>query len=181
MPTYKDRLRGVSLSVAYAEAAAIAPVTRAMLWTYELWHPSLAEPIRFVDDIVDFSGILEDAAPRDAADLVEFIACRLTINRPEESDTAATPEVSLSREGVSGIVKQALDAARGSLIPWTLIERVYASDDPSGPAKLPVATYLLNKGTLSGTLASFSASFGDPGNVSIPRLTFRRSEYPGLA
>jgi hypothetical protein len=181
MPTYLPPLRGVSYSHAYAEASAIAPITRAMLWAYELWHPTLAAPIYFVDDRADLVATIEAGAPRGAGTSPTFVACPLSIGRPEESDGAASPEVNLSREGVSGLLKQAFDAARGSLVPWVLIERLYASDDTSGPAKLPVLTYQLNGSDITGAVATIRASFADPANVSIPRLTFRRAEYPGLA
>ena len=103
------------------------------------------------------------------------------MQRPEESDAAASPEVTLSREGISGLLADAFAAARGSLVPWELVERCYASDDTSAPAKLPVLTYHLSSVTLSGAAASVTASFADFGNVSVPRLTFRRAEYSGLA
>lgn len=181
MPTYRPALRGVSYSEAYAEAAAIAPIVRAMLFTYELWHPSLDAPIYFVDDKADLTATIEDAADRNAGTEQTFISVPLSIERPEESDTAATPEVTLSREGISGLLKQAFDAARGSLVPWILIERLYASDDTGGPAKLPVLNYTITQSEISGTAANIRASFSDPANVSIPRLTFRRAEYSGLA
>jgi hypothetical protein len=152
-----------------------------MLWAYELWHPSLATPIYFVDDKADLTAKIEAGADRNAGTSQTFISVPLSVERPEESDTAATPEVTLSREGISGLLKQAFDAARGSLVPWILIERLYASDDTTGPAKLPVLTYMISQADMSGNGASIRASFADPANVSIPRLTFRRAEYSGLA
>lgn len=181
MPTYNPVLRGVAMSVAYAEAAAVAPIQRAMLWAYELWHPSLAEPIYFVDDRADLEATIEASAARNASTVQTFIACPLDVQRPEESDAAASPEVTLTREGISGLLADAFAAARGSLVPWELVERCYASDDTAAPAKLPVLTYHLSSVTLSGAAASVTASFSDFGNVSVPRLTFRRAEYSGLA
>ena len=66
MPTYNPVLRGVAMSVAYAEAAAVAPIQRAMLWAYELWHPTLAEPIYFVNDRADLAATIEAGAARNA-------------------------------------------------------------------------------------------------------------------
>ena len=181
MPTYRTALRGVSFSQAYAEAIAIAPIQRAMLYAYELYHPLLTAPIRFVNDRADLTATLEASAPRNASTAVTFAACLLDIGRPEESDTAASPEVTLAREGISGILSAALAQARGSLVPWVLIERVFASDDLSAPHQLPVLTYQPSSADITGMAASLRASFADPANVSIPRLTFRRTEYPGLA
>ena len=173
--------RGVTLTQALQEAAAIAPIDRAMLLCYELWHPSLAEPIRFVDDNAPLLATLEADAPRDAGAEVEFIACPVSLQRPEESDSAASPTVSLSRPDVGGILKGALDAARGSLEPWSIIERLYASDDTSTPAKLPPMSFELTSADISGAAAKITAMFDDDSNVSVPRITFRRDQYPGLA
>jgi hypothetical protein len=179
MPTYQPARNGVSLSDAFAEAAAVAPIQRVMLWCYELRHPSLAEPARFVNDKNSLLATLESDAPANPGEQVEFLACLLDAERPEESDSAASPEITLTREGVSGILAQAFRAGRGSLEPWELTERVYASDDTSAPAKLPVATYILSANEIGPLTASLKANFADPANISIPRLTFRREQYFG--
>lgn len=172
--------RGVTLSEAWQEAAAIAPVGRAILAAYELWHPSLAEPIRFLNDTEDLVATLEADAPRDAGVAVTFIACPVSMKRPEESDTASSPSLELSRPDVAGIMNQALKAAAGSLVPWTLIEREFASDDTSGPARLPPLSMELTSVTMSEAELSIAAQYDDDFNLAIPRLTFKRSEYPGL-
>jgi len=172
--------RGVTLSEALQEAAAIAPITRAMLYAYELWHPTLSEPVRFVNDVEPLVATLEADAPRDPSTSVEFLACPLTLERPEESDSAATPTIALSRPDVAGLLKPLFDAARGSLESWTLIERVYASDDTSGPAMLPTLSFELSAQDTAGAQGKLSANFDDDANVAVPRITFKREEYPGL-
>jgi hypothetical protein len=99
---------------------------------------------------------------------------------PEESDTAAAPEVTLSIGNVSGLMSEALRAARDSLVPWELTERVYASDDLSAPAMLPVLTLEVSRASIAGPLLKLTASYGDHTNVAVPRLTFKLTEYPGL-
>lgn len=180
MPTFTGTYKAVRQSDAYKQAAAIAPVYRAMLFAYELWHPTLAAPVYFVNDDVDMTATIESTASRNAGTAQVFIGVRLAMQRPEESDSAGSPQVSLSREGISGVLASALATARGSLIPWELVERVYASDDLTGPAKLPVATYFLSAANLSAGGASVTAAYADPANVSVPRLTFRRESYPTL-
>lgn len=179
MPDYQPAEHGVSMSYAQMEAAAIAPVTRAMLNTFELYHP-LSGRHRFCNDNQSFFGVLEDAAPEDAGELVEFLAAPLTINEPDESDSAASPEISLSLDGVAGAMAARLELTRESLVPWVLTERVYASDDNTGPAILPPTELELSSVGIKGSAVILKANFGDPANVSIPRLTFRRGQYPGL-
>jgi hypothetical protein len=151
-----------------------------MLEAYELWHPSFDEPIRFVNDIAPLTATLEDTAPRNASQAVEFLAVPMTVDRPEESDTAANPSVTLARPDVSGLLKTALDKARGSLASWELIERVYASDDLAAPAIRPTRVYQVKSFTLSLDSSSMEASYLDHANQGIPRLTFKRQFYPGL-
>ncbi len=181
MPTYLDPLNGVSLSVALAEAAAIAPITRVMIPTYELRHPSLATPVRVAANHEDVLATLEDDAPEDASTEVEFLACAVSIGRPEESDTAASPSISLTINNVSGLMSDALRTARGSAVPWELTERVYASDDTSAPAVLPVLTLTMTSAEIDGTTVVLTCSYGDPANLSVPAITFTPAEYPGLA
>jgi hypothetical protein len=172
--------KGVTLTQALQEAAAIAPIDRAMLLTWEMYHPSMSEPIRFVDDNAPLFATLEATAPRNASEEVEFLACPVSMQRPDESDTAASPTVSLSRPDVSGILKGALDAARGMLDPWIIIERLYASDDTSRPHKDPPQSFELTTAEISGAAAKITAMFDDDASVAIPRITFRRQDYPGL-
>lgn len=179
MPIYQDPRHGVSMSYAQMEAAAVALITRAMLNTFELYHP-LSGRYRFVADHVDLLATLEADAPEDASTEVEFLKAPLTINKPDESDSAANPEISLSLDNVAGLMAAQLELTRGSLIPWQLTERVYASDDTSGPAILPPTVLELNSVGIKGAALIMRANFGDPANVSVPRLTFRRGQYPGL-
>lgn len=172
--------KGVAYSEAMLEAIAFAPIDRAMLYAYELWHPSLAEPIRFVNDKADLLATLESDAPRDPGSEVEFIACQVAFERPEESDSSASPTIKMSRPDVGGLLKDALDQTRDSLEPWTLIERVYASDDTSLPCQLPVLALELKSADIAGAEATIEAQFDDDANVAVPRITFRRSQYPSL-
>lgn len=181
MPTYQPPLHGVSLSEALAEAAAIAPISRAMLSAFELWHPTLTGPVRIVNNHAALWATLEADAPRDAGEEVEFLASYVEVTKPEESDAAATPEITLSVANVSGLLSDALRQARGSLVPWEIIERLYASDDTSAPAILPPTKLTVTAAEISGVVASITASFGDPGNVAVPRATFRIEQYPGLS
>lgn len=181
MPTYKSPRHGVELSEGLHEAAAVALVSRVMFNTFELWHSvGTPEPIYVVNDYEDLLATKEATASRDAGLEVEFFKSSITINRPDEGDQAGTPEISLTVENVAGIMSDAVKRARGSRVPWELIERVYASDDTSGPAILPPMKMYLTNVQYDGETATFKASFGDSVNLSVPKLTFKRKEYPGL-
>lgn len=180
MPDYEPELRGISLSEALTEAAAVAPTSRVMLDTFEMWHPTLEDPVRVVNDYNDLHATLEPTAPRDAGIEVEFLACGVKITRAEESDTAAAPEITLSVDNVSGLMSQALKIARGSLDPWVIINRVYANDDTTGPAIMPPLTLHIVSIEISPTTLTITARFADIVNIAVPRTSFKLNEYPGL-
>lgn len=181
MPTYRDPVHGVSRSEAQHEAAFVAPIGRTMLTAFELYHPlGTAEPIYFVNDDEPFEAVKEPGAARDDGATVEFLASRVEDKRPEESDTAATPEATLTVGNVSGVMSSALRRARGSLVPWELIVREYASDDPSAPASLPPMALFATSVDVDGKSVTMRAGYGDVANVSVPSITFKRSEHPGL-
>lgn len=101
MPTYLDAQHGVSLSEAYAEAAAAAPVHRVMLATYEIAHPSFDRPLYIVNDFDAFTATLENGGA-----LVEFMPCPVQVVGPEESDAQKAPTVQMRIEGVSTYIVQ---------------------------------------------------------------------------
>lgn len=182
MPLYKDPHNGVALSEALHEAAVVAPISRVILATFELYHPigTPDGPVYVVADLEPISATKEAYAARDAGATVLFMAASVSIGKPEESDTASDPQITCTVSNVSGLMSDALRLARGSILPWELIERDYASDDLSAPAMLPPLQLYVVAAVIAGDALTLTASFGDSSNVSVPRLTFRRNEYPGL-
>lgn len=179
MPIYRSKYRGVQLSEALAQSAAIAPVTYAMLAAFEVRHPS-QEPIRFVNNPEEIYATLEASAEVDPSTEVLFRPASVQRVKPEESAEAGTPEITISISNVSGLVTEALNASRGSLTPWIITERIYASNDLSGPAILPPVTMEISRVQVYGNYVTLTASYRDPTNLAIPKLTFKLSEYPGL-
>lgn len=167
---------GVTLATAYLEA--IQRADRAMLDALELNHP-LVGRIWFVNDYQSFFATLEPDAP-DGAIQVEFLPCPMRIKPPEESDSASTPDISIEVDNISGMISDALKITRGSLVPWILTNRKYASDDTSAPAQLPPTQVELRSVQLDSTSARLVCNFGDAGNVGVPGLTYNRVDYPGL-
>jgi len=175
VPTYLDAQHGVSLSEAYAEAAAAAPVQRVMLATYALSHPAWDAPLYIVNDFEPFTATLE------TVQVVEFIPCPVEVTPPEQSDEGKAPMLSVRIDGVSGHIVRQLDLASGTLDSITLTERIYASDDPSAPAIMPPLVLVLRNVEASETTVSGQASFGDPANTGFPGKDYLSREYPGLS
>ena len=172
--------KGVTLAEALQEAAAVAPIYRQMLYAYELWHPTLAAPVYFVNDNDVLAAFIEATADRNPSTEVEFLSCVMSVTRPEESDQPEAPKISMSRPDLAGMMRPLLDVARGSLFPWVIIERVYASDDLSAPALLPPLEVELTSIDMVGSALQIAAQLDDDGTLAVPAITFRRAEYPGL-
>lgn len=175
MPSYLDEQHGVSISEAYAEAAAVAPVNRAMLACYALSHPAWDEPIYIVSDHQNFTATLETGPT------IEFIACPVDVIPPEESDSSKSPTIQVRIDGVSRILADQLDQAVGTADMITITERNYASDDPSAPAVLPPLVLTLRDVQVSETTVTAQAGFSDPVNMGFPSKDYLVREYPGLS
>lgn len=83
-------------------------------------------------------------------------------------------------DGVSQIVLPQLDLALSTIEPIMVTPRVYASDEPDGPAHNVAAEFELTSATVTETRVSCTAAVDDAANVSYPAITFTRAMYPGL-
>lgn len=175
MPHYLDKLNGVSLSEAYAEAAASAPVNRAVIYTYELKHPTFSSRILIVNAFEDIDATLEDGTRG------HFVACPVQIVPPEETDAGTTPTMQIRIDGVSAIVAERLDAATDAQEKIEIVERVYVSDDLSAPAHLPPLKLTLSTVSVSAQTVTGTARFSDPINIRFPAYDYLPAEYPSLA
>ena len=187
MPTFTPPVNGVSFSAAYAEAIAVAPITRAMLPTYELRHPAFIDPatgllyaVRVVNDHADLVAMLEATAPVNANAYVTFTALPIEISGPDESDSGQAPAITFAIDGVSQLLVQQLDYALATLVPVTVTERIYASDDLSGPAVTPVVTMTLREVVVTDTRVTAKAVFYDPSSRGFPRQEYTNAQYPGI-
>lgn len=181
MPTYLPKRNGVSLSVAYAEAATRAPISRVMVATYELRHVSFDAPIRIVNDFQNFSAYLENDAPANAGELVEFTALPVEVSGPDETDSNEAPTIQVAIDGVSRQLAGQLDAAVQSFDLIYVTERIYASDDNAAPAVLPVLHLVLRDVEVNERRVTGRASFYDPSNRGFPKKEYTPSQYPGLS
>ena len=186
MPTFLTPINGVAFSAAYAEAIATATITRVMLATYELRHPAFLQDgvlytPRIVNDHADLRARLEATAPVDASTYVTFTALPVEVSGPDESDSGTAPSISIAIDGVSPLLVQQLDYALSGLVPVLMTERIYASDDLSGPAVMPVLTMTLRDVVVTDTRVTAKTVFYDPSNRGFPRQEYTTVTNPGLS
>lgn len=184
MATYQDPVGGVKFSEAYAEAIATARIDRIMLPTYEIgyygdeWDRAFV--VRIVNDHTDLLATLEGSAPWNAGEEVLFTAMPVEVSGPDESDSGQAPSISISIDGVSTLLVEQLDKALVNFVPVTITERIYASDDTSAPAVLPVLTMTLRNVKVTETRVTAEAVFYDPSNRGFPKEEYTLDAYPGL-
>lgn len=175
MPVYKDALFGVSLSEAYAEAVASAPVDQVIINTYEITHPTFEDRILIVNDFQPFQATLE------TGEEVEFQPCPVLVTSPEQSENGASPSINVQIDGVSGILAERLDAAMLTSDKIGIIERVYVSTDTSAPATIPPLSLVLQDVEVNETSVTGTAAYDDPVNRGFPSKDYNIREYPGLS
>lgn len=187
MPSFNSPVNGVSFSQAYAEAIAVAPISRVMLPTYELRHPSFVDDngalfaVRIVNDHADLTATLEATAPVNAGAAVLFTAMPVEVSGPDETSDGQAPAITFAIDGVSQLLVKQLDYALSTLYPVTVTERIYASDDLSGPAVTPVLTMTLRDVVVNETRVTARAVFYDPSNRGFPKQEYTQQQYPGLS
>lgn len=176
MPTFDTPLNGVSLSDALKEAATYAPIDRVVLATYEFVHPSFMQRALIVNDYQNLTAVTE------VGDTVTYIGvAALRVQGFDESDQASTPTLKLSIDGVSLDLVDKLDAAVESMVPVQVIERIYVSDQLTGPAILPPAKVYIRDGTFTETRIEIECGLGDSANLPFPRKNYTREEHPSLS
>lgn len=183
MATYLPAVGGVTLSQAYAEAAAIAPASRVLLDTLSFAHPTIgaATELRFVADHQDLTATIEAGAPIQAGQAVTFTRCGFSVQKPAEADSEAAPQLRIGLVGISQAVARALDVAVTSGTPVEVTHRVYASDDTTAPAVLPVLRMDVVSAEVTDTAVVFVCQYRDPANTAFPRVTYTRAQYPTLS
>lgn len=187
MATYLDPLQGVSLSEAAAEAIAVAPIGRAMLDTLEFWRSTFVDEngnpgaARVVCDKQDLLATLEADALVDGGAEVQFRAVGLRVVKPAENESAQSPTFEIELDGVSLHLIELLDEDLTSGEPVIMTHRVYASDDTTAPAVLPVLRMEVLSAVCTEGSARITCAFGDPINAGFPRVAYTRLQYPGLA
>lgn len=170
-----------ALSAALAEAYAAAPIDQVVLHTLEIWHPAFSVPIRVVRDVEAIDARLEAGAPRDAGQVVTFVAYAFDVVPPEQ-DTDAVPQCVIEIDNVSGEIMAQLDLAATGADPIQAIYRAYLSDLlDEGPETDPPLTLTISSVTATPFRIRATAGWPDLLNRRFPGRDYELETFPGLA
>ena len=160
-----------TLSEALKEAYASAPSDVILLHTLELRHPTFVDDhgnstaIRVVRDHINHTCTLENSAPLNHGEAVEFIAMAFDLELPPVNNTP-TPEISVTIDNVSTEMIAYLDRA---IETQDMIELM----DP--PITLVITDIHVDCYKITAT-----ARMMDIGNKSFPSENYTVKNYPGL-
>ena len=175
-----------TLTEALKEAYASAPSDVTILHTLELRHPSFVDAngkktaIRVVRDNVNHTCTLEDTAPLNAGNAVDFVAMAFDLQLPPV-ETVPVPEITLTLDNVSTELIQYLDNAIETQDMIEMTYRPYLSSDKSCPQMNPPITLVITDIQVDVLKITATARMMDIGNKSFPSENYTVKKYPGLS
>ena len=175
-----------TLSEALKEAYASAPSETVLLHTLELRHPAFIDDngnqtaIRIVRDNKNYTCRLEDTAPLDPGEEVEFQALAFDLELPPV-EAIPVPEITLSIDNVSTEIIKYLDRAVETQDMIEMTYRPYLTNDLSTPQMDPPITLVITEVTADISKISATARMMDIGNKSFPAENYTVKKYPGLS
>lgn len=186
MPTYLPARLGISISEAIAESMASATVGDPLLMTLEIrrdWVDENGDPLvaRVVNDYRPLTATLEDDAPVQPGEAVEFTPVPFRHARQEQTDSGAPSAVGIEVDNVSQRLTELLVREKTSREPLRLIEREYLPSDTSAPHIIPPTKLVLSKVEVGSATASANAGFGDLTNRRFPVDLYTRERFSALS
>ena len=172
------------MDLAIAEAYAACPVDEGVvLYTIEFLHPTFEKPGRVVrwpvtsNDLEKFSLRLEDTAPANPGEWVDFIAVPFEVTVPAQEENAPG-EFTIKIENVGHVITETLQSAVRQREPVKIVFREYLKSMPEQP-QLVYTDFSIAKATVNNNGVEATASMIDwllrpYGKIYTP------TDFPGL-
>lgn len=174
-----------TLSEALKEAYASAPSDVILLHTLELRHPAFVDAsgnptaIRVVRDHVSHRCFLEETAPLNPGQEVEFVAMAFDLELPPVN-TTPLPEITLTLDNVNREIMDYLDLAVEGQDMIEMTYRPYLSDDLTCPQMNPPINLVITDIVADVFKITATARMVDIGNKSFPSENYTAKKYAGL-
>ena len=165
-----------------AAKEAYASCDTQVIYTLELRHPGFTAPIRVVRDRQNLLSTLEDDAPLNAGQEVEFIALGFDLKLPEANKNKL-PELAIEIDNIyleeeGRRISDYVDDTLGSLDQIELTCRAYTPDIAT-PIDQPYHL-ILHEVSADKYKVSAKAKFFNAQNETFPRNTYTIEEFPTL-
>ena len=187
MPIYRTPKRGISYSEALAAAYASAPEDDVLLDTLEFRHPLFLDEagqpfgVRVVNDHAILLATLEDDAPLNGGEEVEFLPVHFQFTRPSETDSGSTPEAQITVDNVARHLVSYLDRAVTSRIPVEVTWRPYIASDLTAPHMVPPITLLMRNVQCGLSTVTARIGYGNLTNMRFPAIEYTARKFPALS
>lgn len=174
-----------TLSEALKEAYASAPSDVILLHTLELRHPAFKDAqgnptaIRVVRDHISHKCVLEETAPLEPGQEVEFVAMAFDLELPPVN-TTPLPEITVTLDNVNREIMDYLDLAVEGQDMIEMTYRPYLSDDLSCPQMNPPINLVITDIVTDVFKITATARMMDIGNKSFPSENYTTKNYAGL-
>lgn len=175
----------ISHSEAIQEAYAVNPTDIQIFHTIELLNDSFRDAdgnptsIRIVQSQNNLIAGLEVDAPRNAGEMVEFVAVAFNLSLPELTDSSA-PTLTLSIDNAAPIVEPYLRDAVNYSSRTLLIYRPYVSSDLSQPHINPVIELDVVTATATASAVAITAQPSNLANKAFPKRKYTIKDFPAL-
>jgi len=172
------------MDLAIAEAYASCPVDEGIiLYTIEFLHPTLDAPARVVrwpitgNELQKFSLRLEEEAPKNPGEYVDFIAVPFEVTVPAQEENAPG-EFRIKIENVGAVLTKTLMDAVRQREPIRIIFREYLKNIPETP-QLVYTDFSISKATVNNNSVEATASMIDWLLRPYGRI-YTPTDFPGL-
>lgn len=158
------------------QLAASAPAGKWPVVLLEIPDLNGGDPLRYANDLVDWTVTLEAAAGGGA---VTFPATGHKADAPG-ADDSASEQVAFEVPDPDGELHRRIVANIGNSVPLVVIARVYLSTDTSAPLTVRRLEVSSPKRSVDGLTVGFTGQTLDPINRSAKLLEFTWDNAPGL-
>ncbi len=168
-----------SLKDAIREAYASAPSKEIDLLTIELNHPAFTQPLRVVRDNETLTARLEDTAPENPGETVDFLPYAFDLELPE-MDEYGKPQITITIDNVGRDIMNYVEAAVRTRYKIDVIYRVYLKSDPNGPQNDPPMVMQIDSITANVKSITLVAGFADLSSRVFPKQMYTLEQFPSL-
>ena len=174
-----------SLSNAIKEAYSSAPTDAVILHTLEFRHELFSQPIRVILDNRDWTARLENSAPLNGGEFVNFVAFVFDVTLPNLEESAS-PQLKIEMDNVTQVIQEQLQVASISDSLTEVTYRPYLSSNVDGNGRLqspemdPPINLNVDSVSVTPLKITAIASFSDLGNKTFPTEEYNTTRFPGL-
>lgn len=175
----------ISHSDAIKEAMAVNPTDQKIFYTIEFLNESFKDSegnttsVRIVQDHENLMAFLEDDAPLNAGEEVEFTALAFDLTLPEMTESAA-PTLNLTIDNATSILEPYLREAVNYSSRTTLIYRPYLSGQLDKPHIDPVLELDIVSAAASASSITLTAQPSNLASRAFPRRKYTIKDFPAL-